>query len=499
MSEEQNNTWTTTQQNRLAEARRLQENIVPDSHGNQKEFDVAVNENQADVSLQIFSIPIDLVSYNFDNVRIEKYKKHACSENGIDELDPTNEDHQEFVQDILLNAQDYSQKSSGDLTKGVGGLIAVGQREPALLTSTGVLWNGNRRCAIMRNLFDEGPTVEIGRLERGKIKVCFLPQMTDEELRSLERRLQQDPDYKQTYGQVTEMAKIQTIINNFDWETDEDNATQNEQDTIMQNCKSPNFPTWQKVRNGKKMIDLMDEYLESRNGLDPKNLIGNYTLFESTGTTTFFEALRDLLYNQVIPWYTTHPEHGDADEMFDKWREIMFAGLQHKFQKYNETGDKKHLADSYTPIRKMDTTFAKASGDDTSTNPGDTTRLIHQRLLESPIIQVWDNKPSTEPEDIALLAAETKEIEGVKVNIGELEHDATKRTMKSLEKLGTDSSVLLKEVRDDLKKIIDDDLERVGPNDVHIREYVQECRKLLRELENKNDPDQNKNENNQQS
>jgi hypothetical protein len=496
MSENNQNTWTTTQQNRLTEARRLEENIVHDSHGNQKEFDVAVYENQRDVSLPIFSIPIDLVSYNFDNVRIEKYKKHACSTHDIEELDPTDEVHQGIVQNILLNAQDYSQKSSGNLTTGIGGLIEVGQREPALLTSTGVLWNGNRRCAIMRNLFEQGPTVEIGLLERGKIKVCFLPQMDPEELRNLERRLQQDPDYKQTYGQVTEMAKIQTILNNFDWETDEENATQNEQDAIMQNCKSPNFSTWQKVRNGKKMIDLMDDYLETRNGLHPENLIGYYTLFESTGTTTFFEALRDLLYNQIVPWFTSHPEHGDADEMFDKWREVMFAGLQNNFQKFNETGDKKHLAETYTPVRKMDATFAKASGNVASTTPGDTTHLIIQRMEESQIIQEWDDLPSTEPEDIALLASETREIEGVQVTIGELESDATKRTLKNLEKLGKDPSVLLQDVRDDLRKIVDDDLERVGPNDVHITQFIQECRESLTDLENKNNSAQNETENN---
>lgn len=497
MSNDNQNTWTTTQQNRLAEARRLEENIVHDSHHNQKEFDVAVNENQRDMPLPIFSIPINLVSYNFDNVRIEKYKKHACSRHNIEELDPTEEEHQDIVQDILLNAQDYSQKSSGNLTTGTGGLVEVGQREPALLTSTGVLWNGNRRCAIMRNLFDRGPNEEIGFLERGKIKVCFLPQMNAEELRSLERRLQQDPDYKQTYGQVTEMAQIQTILNNFDWETDEDNATQNEQDIIMQNCKSPNFSTWQKVRDGKKMIDLMDDYLETRNALSSENLIGYYTLFESTGTTTFFEALRDLLYNQVIPWFTNHPEHGDADEMFDKWREIMFAGLQNKFQKYDETSEKRHLKEIYTPVRKMSDTFANASGDVASTNPGDTTHLIIQRMEESRIIQEWDNLPSTEPEDIALLATETREIGGVQVTIGELESDATKRTLKSLEKLGTDPSVLLQEVRDDLRKIIDNDLERVGPNDVNITQCIGECRVSLTELENKNNSAQNETENNQ--
>jgi len=497
MSDEQDNTWTTTQQNRLEAAKREEGNRIPDSHGNQKEFDVAVYENQPDVSLPIFSIPIELVSYNFENVRIEKYKKNACSTNDIDELDPTSEEHQDIVQNILLTAEDYSQKKSGDVTTGVGGLLAVGQREPALVAPNSVLWNGNRRCAIMRNLFDKGPTADVGSLQRGKIKVCFLPELDPEQLRSLERRLQQDPDYKQSYGQVTEMAQIQTVLNKFEWETDEDNATQNEQDAIMQICQSPNFPTWQKVRNGKKMIDLMDDYLESKNGLEQKNLIGYYTLFESTGTTTFFEALRDLIHNQIIPWFTSHPEHGNPDDMEEQWKEMMFAGLQHKFKKYNETGELKHLKEVYTPIRKMADAFANASGDIASSNPGDTTSLIIQRMEDSTIIQEWDNLPSTEPEQIAEFVNQERDIDGVQVSIGELENDATKRTTKSLEKIGTDPTVLLRDVKNDLQEIVDDALERVGPNDIRVTEYIEECRESLLELENKNNPTQNESEGNQ--
>ncbi|MBT5171568.1 MAG: hypothetical protein HOL90_04760, partial [Candidatus Nitrosopelagicus sp.] len=190
----ENSTWTSTQQNRLEAAKSEEGNIVHDSHNNQKEFDVAIYENKEDVSLPIYSIPIELVSFNFNNVRIEKYKKYALNKHQIDDLDESNDQHQDIVQKILLNARDYSQKRTNDLKNGNGGLIEVGQREPALVTSTGVLWNGNRRCAVMKELFSD-PLAEVGRLSRGKIKVCFLPELTPPELRSLERRLQQDPDY----------------------------------------------------------------------------------------------------------------------------------------------------------------------------------------------------------------------------------------------------------------------------------------------------------------
>lgn len=500
MAEEQDNTWTTTQQNRLEEAKRIPENIVKDSHGNQKEEDVPVWEDRPDESLPIFEIPIELVSFNFQNVRIEKYKKNACAVNDIDELDETNEKHQDIVQEILLTAQDYSQKASGDLAEGRGGLLEVGQRHPSLITSTGVLWNGNRRCAIMRDLFDKRQTGEVGRLVRGKIKVCFLPQMNDDELRSLERRLQQDPDYKQSYGQVTEMAKIQTEINNFEFEVDEENATQDEKDEILLQCKSSNFSTWEQVRDAKKMIDLMDDYLEAKNILYPRqNIIGFYTLFESTGTVTFFESLRTLLYNYVIPWFTNHPEHGDADDMFDRWKEMMFAGLQNRFQKYDETGEKKYLADAYTPVRDLCKTFKDASGNTTSPSPGDTTHLLLQRMSESKIMEEWEQLESTEPEEITRLVAQTREVDGEQVSIGQLEFDATKRNQKNYAKLGTEPVVLLKEVRDDLTNIVTDDLEKVGPNDTRITDFIRDCRNSLNQIENQNNSEQEETKNNQEN
>ena len=69
MSEDNNedNTWSTTQQNRLEEAKGVPENIVPDSHNNQKEEDVHVWEDRPVQSLPIYEIPIELVSYNFQN------------------------------------------------------------------------------------------------------------------------------------------------------------------------------------------------------------------------------------------------------------------------------------------------------------------------------------------------------------------------------------------------------------------------------------------------
>ena len=447
------------------------------------------------------------MSFNFQNVRIEKYKKNACAVNDIDELDETNEEHQLIVQNILLSARDYSKKASGDLAEGVGGLLQIGQRDPALVTSTGVLWNGNRRCAIMKNLFEERPTGEVGRLVRGKIKVCFLPDLNDEELRSLERRLQQDPDYKQAYGQITEAVKIQTEINNFQFDVDEEHATDDEQEAILLECRSYTFDNWTKVRKAKRMIDLMDDYLESRNELYPnQELIGYYTLFEATGTPTFFEALEVLLYDHVLPWYTNHPEHGNADDMFDKWREVMFAGLQDRFQKYEETKAAgrakeaaKFLKEVYGPVRDMYHTFAKASGDPTTTDPGDTTHLILQRMAESKIMEEWDQLPSTEPVDIARLVVETREVDGEQVPIGELEYEATKRSQKNYGQMNTAPAVKLRNLRDDLRDIVADSLERIGPNDARVTEYIENSRNSLTQIENQNNQSQNEADNNQEN
>ena len=152
----------------------------------------------------------------------------------------------------------------------------------------------------------------------------------------------------------------------------------------------------------------------------------------------------------------------------------------------NNNEARKYIKDLYTPVRDMSHTFETASGDATTTDPGDTTHLVLQRMAESKIMEEWDGLTSTEPEEIAKLIVQTREVDGQQVPIGELEHDATKRNQRSYAKVGDEPALQLRTLRDDLASIVQDSLERVGPNDVRITEFIENCRESLTTIEDQN-------------
>ncbi len=148
--------WTSTHKEKLADEK-IDGNKIRD-RGLQKQFDVPVHSDTSKIPLDVWEIDIDKVSYNFDNIRIGKYKKRHCFKLGIDELKPEEDEHQKVVQEILLNTKDYGEKATVDLK---GDLVLKGQEDPALITEVGVLWNGNRRCAAMREMFEIRPQVDL--------------------------------------------------------------------------------------------------------------------------------------------------------------------------------------------------------------------------------------------------------------------------------------------------------------------------------------------------
>ena len=127
-------TWSTTRRNTLSDQKAIESNKVMqvDSTTNtshQKITDVPVYSDAAKTPLPEYLIDINQVSYNFDNVRLWKYKKKKCRELGIDldtGLDEENPNHQKIIHDMLLNTKSYSTKSTASLKKD---LLLKGQEE----------------------------------------------------------------------------------------------------------------------------------------------------------------------------------------------------------------------------------------------------------------------------------------------------------------------------------------------------------------------------------
>ena len=84
------------------------------------------------------------------------------------------------------------------------------QREPLLITDLGVIVNGNRRLAAMRELFADRPSVF---RHFSHVDCAVLPgSVTPEDIREIEVRLQMRPETKLPYGWINESIAIREMI-----------------------------------------------------------------------------------------------------------------------------------------------------------------------------------------------------------------------------------------------------------------------------------------------
>jgi hypothetical protein len=84
------------------------------------------------------------------------------------------------------------------------------QREPLLITTGGVVVNGNRRLAAMRELFAEHPK-QFPHFSH--VDCAVLPQnVTSDEIREIEVRLQMRPETKLPYSWIVESLAIQELL-----------------------------------------------------------------------------------------------------------------------------------------------------------------------------------------------------------------------------------------------------------------------------------------------
>jgi hypothetical protein len=84
------------------------------------------------------------------------------------------------------------------------------QREPLLISAGGIVVNGNRRLAAIRELFTERPN-EFRHFSH--VDCAVLPfNVTPDEVREIEVRLQMRPETKLPYGWVNESLAIQELL-----------------------------------------------------------------------------------------------------------------------------------------------------------------------------------------------------------------------------------------------------------------------------------------------
>lgn len=163
-----------------------------------RKYGVPYKSNTEYTELPEYEIPIGDnfetgLRFNLDNSRIIKHIL-AAKENGM-ELNPEILETQNFIRDILLNDKFYSKHAVKKLK---ADLRDSGQLESVIISCDGTIWNGNRRIAVMKEMYND-----TGDARWSRVKGVFLPELTKKELKQLEYRLQLAHDFKEDYDRTT--------------------------------------------------------------------------------------------------------------------------------------------------------------------------------------------------------------------------------------------------------------------------------------------------------
>lgn len=148
-------------------------------------------------SLPVIDVPIGLVTYNPDTHRIraqrsmDSVKERALIDSPYGGL------AQNYLRDLLKGAPEDPAREDPTFTALKESLKEHGQEEPGIITRSGVLVNGNTRCAALRELGAES------------IRVAVLPpDAGEDDIRTVELALQMRKDFKREYSFVNFLLAI---------------------------------------------------------------------------------------------------------------------------------------------------------------------------------------------------------------------------------------------------------------------------------------------------
>jgi filamentous hemagglutinin family protein len=164
-------------------------------------------------TLNVISLSIDLPIYRMDNCRTYSDQQDAIATKV------------ELVKDSFVKGQELStvqalqhsilvklaRKEATSVSAIMGVLETEGQRDPILITSTGVVVNGNRRLAAMRELYaaDESPSSTFAY-----VRCMVLPPDTSaDEIDDIEANEQARPETKLEYDWIGDAQLVRRQIN----------------------------------------------------------------------------------------------------------------------------------------------------------------------------------------------------------------------------------------------------------------------------------------------
>lgn len=163
-------------------------------------------------NLPLIQVPIELPVYRMENFRtFTDQRDYIASEGKKADYFSAGQESEEAQQAQHQLLYRLSLKGKAESVVPVSEVLETeGQREALLITAGGVVVNGNRRLAAMRELYDQGSK----HSRFSHIDVLVLPaDATVEEIVDIEANLQAVPETKLDYDWIGEAQLINRLVN----------------------------------------------------------------------------------------------------------------------------------------------------------------------------------------------------------------------------------------------------------------------------------------------
>jgi hypothetical protein len=158
--------------------------------------------------LPIVRLPLTLPLYRMANGRTQSHQLGYIAANELPadyfSKGQENDSVQQIQHDILRK---FAQEETESVTSIIDELARTRQTEPLLITPAGVVVNGNRRLAAMRELYFSDRQADFPTF--ADVECAVLPALSDDQVEDIEIRLQMRPETKLPYGWIDECLKIQ--------------------------------------------------------------------------------------------------------------------------------------------------------------------------------------------------------------------------------------------------------------------------------------------------
>ncbi|MEU4572554.1 transcriptional regulator [Nonomuraea sp. NPDC023979] len=151
--------------------------------------------------LYVISMPVDLLYYNPDTHRIRAQRTLDPARDRELEDAPWGKAGQDYL-DVLLKCQPSDpDKVDAEFEALRDNLENFGQKDPGIITSEGILVNGNTRCAALRELGEK------------YIRVGVLPESsTWDDINTVELALQLRKEFKRDYSYINRLIAIEEQV-----------------------------------------------------------------------------------------------------------------------------------------------------------------------------------------------------------------------------------------------------------------------------------------------